>query len=115
MGPTPAGAARGAFSACRATRGGAPRAGRGGPALRRSELIRDPRFADNPARREHDEELTAELEECFATHTADGLIALLDGAGIANARLRDIAEFAAHPQLEARARWREFDSPVGPL
>ncbi|KAK1184147.1 CaiB/BaiF CoA-transferase family protein [Streptomyces sp. NBS 14/10] len=83
--------------------------------LRRPELIRDPRFADNPARREHDEELTAELEECFATHTADGLIALLDGAGIANARLRDIAEFAAHPQLEARARWREFDSPVGPL
>ncbi|MFD8378037.1 CaiB/BaiF CoA transferase family protein [Streptomyces sp. NPDC059679] len=83
--------------------------------LRRPQLIRDPRFADNPARREHDEELTAELEECFATHTADGLIALLDGAGIANARLRDIAEFAAHPQLEARARWREFDSPVGPL
>ncbi|MGY0064883.1 CaiB/BaiF CoA transferase family protein [Streptomyces sp. LZ34] len=83
--------------------------------LRRPELIRDPRFAENPARREHDEELTAELEECFAAHTADGLIALLDGAGIANARLRDIAEFAAHPQLEARARWREFDSPVGPL
>ncbi|MDW6065820.1 CaiB/BaiF CoA-transferase family protein [Streptomyces sp. FXJ1.4098] len=83
--------------------------------LRRPELIRDPRFADNPARREHDEELTAELEECFATHTADGLIALLDGVGIANARLRDVAEFAAHPQLEARARWRDFDSPVGPL
>ncbi|MEU9790380.1 CaiB/BaiF CoA-transferase family protein [Streptomyces sparsogenes] len=83
--------------------------------LRRPELIRDPRFADNPARHRHDEELTAELEGCFAGHTADGLIALLDGAGIASARLRDVAEFAAHPQLEARARWREFDSPVGPL
>ncbi|MGW5699437.1 CaiB/BaiF CoA transferase family protein, partial [Streptomyces asiaticus] len=29
--------------------------------LRRPELIRDPRFADNPLRRTHDEELTAEL------------------------------------------------------
>ncbi|OMI35043.1 CaiB/BaiF CoA transferase family protein [Streptomyces sparsogenes] len=83
--------------------------------LRRPELIRDPRFADNPVRHRHDEELTAELEGCFAEHTADGLVALLDGAGIANARLRDVAGFAAHPQLEARGRWREFDSPVGPL
>ncbi|WP_449353758.1 CoA transferase [Streptomyces malaysiensis] len=63
----------------------------------------------------HDGELTAELESCFAGHTAEGLIALLDGAGIANARLRDIAGFAAHPQLEARDRWGEFGSPVGPL
>lgn len=83
--------------------------------LRRPELIRDPRFADNPLRRTHDEELTAELEACFAGHTAEGLIALLDGAGIANARLRDLAQFAAHPQLEARDRWGEFGSPVGPL
>ncbi|MEU8825589.1 CaiB/BaiF CoA-transferase family protein [Streptomyces sp. NPDC048636] len=83
--------------------------------LRRPELIRDPLFADNPLRRAHDEKLTAELEECFAGHTAEGLIALLDGAGIANARLRDVAGFAAHPQLAARNRWGEFDSPVGPL
>ncbi|MET7762739.1 CaiB/BaiF CoA-transferase family protein [Streptomyces sp. NPDC005393] len=83
--------------------------------LVRPELIRDPRFADNPLRRAHDEKLTAELEQCFAGHTAEGLVTLLDGAGIANARLRDIAEFAAHPQLEARGRWGEFDSPVGHL
>ncbi|MET7935851.1 CaiB/BaiF CoA-transferase family protein [Streptomyces sp. NPDC005322] len=83
--------------------------------LVRPELIRDPRFADNPLRRIHDEELTAELEQCFTGHTAEGLVTLLDGAGIANARLRDIAEFAAHPQLDARGRWGEFDSPVGEL
>ncbi|OPF81104.1 CoA transferase [Streptomyces antioxidans] len=83
--------------------------------LRRPELVRDPRFADNPLRRGHDEELTAELEECFADHTAEGLIALLDGAGIANARLRDLGEFAAHPQFDARDRWGEFGSPVGLL
>ena len=46
---------------------------------------------------------------------ADQLIALLDEAGIANARLRTPAEFAAHPQLAARDRWREVDSPAGPI
>ncbi|MFF8814669.1 CaiB/BaiF CoA transferase family protein [Streptomyces pactum] len=83
--------------------------------LRRPELVRDPRFADNPLRHAHDEELTGQLEGCFAGHTADGLLALLDGAGIAAARLRTVAEFAGHPQLAARDRWQDFDSPVGPL
>lgn len=83
--------------------------------LRRPELTRDPRFAGNPLRRAHDEELTAELEKCLAGHTADGAMALLDRAGIANARLRTVPEFAGHPQLAARSRWREFGSPAGPL
>ncbi|QLE74985.1 CoA transferase [Streptomyces rectiverticillatus] len=83
--------------------------------LRQPALVRDPRFADNPLRRAHDEELTAVIEEHFAAHTADGVGALLDGAGIANARLRTVAEFTDHPQLAARDRWREFGSPAGPL
>ncbi|KUJ69425.1 carnitine dehydratase [Streptomyces albus subsp. albus] len=83
--------------------------------LRRPDLTRDPRFAENPLRHAHDEELTAVLEECFAAHTADGLSVLLDEVDIANARLRTVGEFAGHPQLAARDRWRDFDSPVGPL
>ncbi|TVL89607.1 CaiB/BaiF CoA-transferase family protein [Streptomyces sp. SAJ15] len=83
--------------------------------LRRPELTRDPRFATNPLRRAHDDELTAELENRFSAHTADGLTVLLDAAGIANARLRTVGEFSAHPQLAARDRWQDFDSPVGPL
>ncbi len=83
--------------------------------LRRPALARDARFADNPLRHAHDDELTAVIEERFAEHTTDGVLALLDGAGIANARLRSVAEFAAHPQLAARDRWREFGSPAGPL
>ncbi|MEV6774916.1 CaiB/BaiF CoA transferase family protein [Streptomyces syringium] len=83
--------------------------------LRQPELIRDPRFTDNPLRRAHDDELTAVMEAVFARHTADGLLALLDGAGIANARLRTVGEFADHPQLRARERWRDFGSPAGPL
>ncbi|MFC5721546.1 CaiB/BaiF CoA transferase family protein [Streptomyces gamaensis] len=83
--------------------------------LRRPALVRDPRFADNPSRRTHDDELTALMEGCFAQHSAEGVTALLDGAGIANARLRTIAEFADHPQLRARDRWRDFGSPAGVL
>ncbi|MCZ2527145.1 CaiB/BaiF CoA transferase family protein [Streptomyces sp. HB2AG] len=83
--------------------------------LGRPDLVRDPRFADNPLRREHDDELTPVLEEAFAAHGADELLELLDGAGIAGARLRTVDEFVDHPQLAARDRWREFDSPAGPL
>ena len=36
-------------------------------------------------------------------------------AGIANAMLRDMGELADHPQLEARNRWRTYDSPAGEL
>jgi crotonobetainyl-CoA:carnitine CoA-transferase CaiB-like acyl-CoA transferase len=46
--------------------------------------------------------------------TADA-VSRLDRAGIANAQLRDMAGFSAHPQLAARERWVESDSPVGPL
>jgi itaconate CoA-transferase len=42
-------------------------------------------------------------------------VSRLDRAGIANAQLRDMAGFSSHPQLAARERWVESDSPVGPL
>jgi itaconate CoA-transferase len=83
--------------------------------LRRPELIRDPRFADNPLRRLHDDQLTPILEDSFADCGTDELMERLEEAGIANARLRSMAEFAEHPQHRARGRWREFDSPAGPL
>jgi crotonobetainyl-CoA:carnitine CoA-transferase CaiB-like acyl-CoA transferase len=46
---------------------------------------------------------------------ADEVGARLDAAGIANARLRTPDEFAAHPQLSARNRWRDVDTPSGPV
>ncbi|MEU2870931.1 CaiB/BaiF CoA-transferase family protein [Streptomyces olivoreticuli] len=83
--------------------------------LGQAALIRDPRFADNPLRRAHDDELTALIEKRFHPQTADEVLALLEGAGIAHARLRTVAEFTVHPQLTARDRWRGFNSPAGPL
>ena len=55
------------------------------------------------------------LEDAFRAIPADQLAASLDEAGIACARLRSPAEFAAHPQLAARDRWREVGTPGGPV
>lgn len=79
------------------------------------ELVRDPRFVSNTQRVQHRRELTALLEGALSTLTTPQVAQLLDRAGIANARMRTIGEFGEHPQLEARHRWRNVDSPVGPL
>jgi itaconate CoA-transferase len=83
--------------------------------LGQPQLADDERFRTNPERVAHDGELTAIIEAALASVPADQLEALLDGAGIANARLRTVAEFATHPQLAARDRWREAGTPAGPV
>jgi crotonobetainyl-CoA:carnitine CoA-transferase CaiB-like acyl-CoA transferase len=83
--------------------------------LGRPDLTADERFATNPDRVTHDDELTAIIEGVLASMTPDEVVARLDAAGIASARLRTPAEFAAHPQLAARDRWREADTPGGPV
>ena len=55
------------------------------------------------------------LEKALAHLTAEEVTERLDEVGIANARMHTMEEFAEHPQLEARNRWREVDSPVGPI
>jgi crotonobetainyl-CoA:carnitine CoA-transferase CaiB-like acyl-CoA transferase len=81
--------------------------------LHRPELISDDRFAAIPDRVAHDDELTPIIEDALKAVPADRLDELLDEAGIAHARLRTPQEFAAHPQLEARDRWRTVDTPGG--
>jgi itaconate CoA-transferase len=83
--------------------------------LGRPGLAADERFASNPDRVAHDDELTAIIEAALAGLTPDEVVARLDAAGIASARLRTPAEFAAHPQLAARGRWREADTAGGPV
>ncbi len=81
--------------------------------LHRPELVDDERFRTNPDRLAHDDELTQIIENALARIPADQVAGLLDEAGIASARMRTPAEFGAHPQLAARDRWREVDSPGG--
>jgi itaconate CoA-transferase len=83
--------------------------------LGRPDLIADERFATNPDRVSRDDELTEIIETVLGTMTPDEVVTRLDTAGIASARLRTPAEFAAHPQLEARDRWREAGTPAGPV
>jgi itaconate CoA-transferase len=83
--------------------------------LERPELAQDARFASNPARVAHRDSLEAIVADVFAGLTAADLMARLDAAGIANARMNTVGEFLRHPQLEARARWRSVGSPAGPL
>lgn len=83
--------------------------------LGRPELVADPRFDRNTQRVLHDDELTAIIEGVFARRTADEVLACLDEVGIASARLRTMAEFADHPQLQARDRWRTVATPAGPV
>jgi itaconate CoA-transferase len=83
--------------------------------LERPELATDPRFDTNSRRVENGEELDEAIEGAFKDLSSEEVISRLDGARIANARMRTVQEFLDHPQLEARDRWREVGSPVGPI
>ncbi|MEU4043599.1 CaiB/BaiF CoA transferase family protein [Streptomyces antibioticus] len=83
--------------------------------MRRPELGTDPAFATNAARVARRERTDALVTEALGALGTDEALALLEAAGIACARLRDLRELNEHPQLAARERWREVGSPVGPL
>jgi itaconate CoA-transferase len=83
--------------------------------LHRGDLAVDPRFASNPDRVAHNDELTAIIEESFRTLSAERASDTLEAAGIASARLRTPAELARHPQLRARNRWRTVGTPGGDI
>jgi itaconate CoA-transferase len=78
-------------------------------------MSEDRRFASNSERVANRAELHAEIEGVFSRLTEKEAIERLEGAGIANARMRNMHQFLDHPQLEARGRWREVGSPAGPL
>jgi len=75
----------------------------------------DPRFSSGPARANHRDAMHAEIDKIFLRLTAEEILQRLENAGIANARLNSMQEFWDHPQLEARDRWREVDTPAGPI
>jgi crotonobetainyl-CoA:carnitine CoA-transferase CaiB-like acyl-CoA transferase len=83
--------------------------------LHRGDLAADPRFAGNPERVAHNDELTAIIEESFANLGAEQAIDALEAAGIASARLRTPAELTSHPQLRDRNRWRTVGTPGGDI
>ncbi len=81
--------------------------------LRQPGLASDPRFASNAARVAARAELDEAIHAALASLNAPEVVARLDAAGIANARINDIAEVWQHPQLAARDRWTQVDTPKG--
>ena len=83
--------------------------------LEQPALADDERFESNSQRVENVDALRQAIEGILAQFSSEEAIERLDEAKIANARMRNVRGFLDHPQLEARDRWREVGSPVGPL
>ena len=78
-------------------------------------MATDPRFSSNPRRIEHRDELDAVVTAAFSGLTVEDVIARLESAQIASARMNTVQELIDHPQLAARNRWREVASATGPV
>jgi crotonobetainyl-CoA:carnitine CoA-transferase CaiB-like acyl-CoA transferase len=81
--------------------------------LQQPALASDPRFDSNAHRHEHRDELKALIAQAFSGLSTQQVGDRLEQAQIANARMNDMAGLWAHPQLQARARWRDVQTPAG--
>jgi len=81
--------------------------------LLQPELASQARFASNANRSANRAELSALILTAFASLTAVQVAERLEAAGIANAQVNTMAEVWAHPQLKARGRWRQVQTPAG--
>lgn len=76
-------------------------------------LATDTRFSSNAARVAAREQLHQIIAKSFSHRSADQILQRLDLAGIANARLNEVADVWQHAQLKSRHRWTEIDTPAG--
>lgn len=83
--------------------------------LERPTLAGDERFATNELRVANAAALQVEIETVFHELGEATTRARLVAADIATATVNDVAGLLDHPELAARARWTEVDSPGGPI
>ncbi|WP_447748427.1 CaiB/BaiF CoA transferase family protein [Pseudomonas nicosulfuronedens] len=83
--------------------------------LQRPQLATDVRFTATSLRVANRDALRALIVEAFAGLAAEQVVERLEQAQIANAHVNDMRSLWQHPQLAARDRWREIDSPAGRL
>ena len=83
--------------------------------LQRAELASDVRFDSNARRNANREALKDIILDTFAALSTTQVLARLDQAQIANARMNDMAGLWGHPQLQARQRWQTVGSPAGDI
>jgi itaconate CoA-transferase len=82
--------------------------------LRRPELGTAAVFRHNTDRVANRPDLERLIADTIGSMTADDVTAVLERIGIANARMRSAAELVTHPQLLARNRWHDVETPGGP-
>ncbi|KFH45091.1 Succinate--hydroxymethylglutarate CoA-transferase-like protein [Hapsidospora chrysogenum ATCC 11550] len=83
--------------------------------LGNADLTKDERFKNNALRSKNRDELRAIIHEAFSSMGVDEVLAKLDSNGIANAKVNDMKGLWEHPQLKARGRWTEVDTPAGKI
>lgn len=83
--------------------------------LEQKSLAIDPEFDNNTKRAANRARLRAVIVELFSKMTIAQVEQKLEDAQIANARVNEMKDVWAHPQLKARNRWTEVQSPVGML
>ena len=83
--------------------------------LGKPDLATDARFASNAKRTASREALRKLIVAEFAGLSAEQVVARLDDAQIANARVNTMSDVWEHPQLKARKRWVQVDTPAGPI
>ncbi len=81
--------------------------------LLRPALATDERFTGNAKRSAARDELRQIIVDAFAVLDAAEVLRRLDAAQIANAQVNDMHGVWAHPQLAARKRWTEVNTPAG--
>ena len=81
--------------------------------LLQPDVATDTRFDSNAQRNDNREALQALIVQTFAALTAAQVVERLEQAGIANARVNEMADLWEHPQLQARQRWRTVGTPQG--
>ena len=81
-------------------------------ALGKEEWLTDARFSERSARKEHAEDLVAELETELAKRTADEWEPVLQSAGVPCARLRSLPEALASEQVKVRGFVQTLDDGV---
>jgi formyl-CoA transferase len=75
----------------------------------------DPRFASNERRVEHRDALDGLINRCLAATDRVAVIARLERAGLAYARVNPIERLAGHEQLASDDRWTTTNTEAGPI
>jgi itaconate CoA-transferase len=83
--------------------------------LARADLLEDPRFATNELRLHHRTVLEPLIEEIMGQWDRPTVEARLAASDVPFGSLNDVDGLVEHPQLAARHRWLDVDTPVGPV